>query len=338
MNSEKNFYNPQFTHIYIEESIKNHPKTKEILAHFPNAICISISHYKDLFYRKHQNPSAQMLSKSLILAAKETQTVYPGAPVCQGFGEKHFYYCTTAMNCLFDCDYCYLKGMYPTSHMVLFVNQEEIFHEVESYLAKHPMYLCIAYDTDLLAMEAFTGFLKDWETFTLQHPDLTIEVRTKAAPSHYFQERTPSPQIIYAFTLSPEPIISKNEHFTPSLARRLACIQEAIQLGYRTRLCFDPMIYSKTWQSDYQEMIKTVVASLDLSAIPDISVGSFRISQEYMKQMRRAFPNRAIVQFPYENDHGVYHYATDLTIQMENFLIQELAPYFSSEQIFLWKD
>mgnify|MGYP006970641936 FL=1 len=29
------------------------------------------------------------------------------------------------MNCIYDCSYCYLKGMYPSGHMVLFVNIED---------------------------------------------------------------------------------------------------------------------------------------------------------------------------------------------------------------------
>ena len=50
---------------------------------------------------------------------------YEGAPVCQDFGNTNFYYCSTMMNCIYDCSYCYLKGMYPSGHMVLFVNIED---------------------------------------------------------------------------------------------------------------------------------------------------------------------------------------------------------------------
>ena len=35
------------------------------------------------------------------------------------------------MNCVFDCEYCYLKGMYPSANLVVFVNLEDIFAEVE---------------------------------------------------------------------------------------------------------------------------------------------------------------------------------------------------------------
>ncbi len=63
------------------------------------------------------------------------------------------------MNCIFDCAYCYLKGMYPSANIVVFVNlEEDIFAEVERVLENHPLYLCVSYDTDLLALEPLIGF------------------------------------------------------------------------------------------------------------------------------------------------------------------------------------
>ena len=57
------------------------------------------------------------------------------------------------MNCIYDCEYCYLKGMYQSAHLVIFVNLEDIFAEVKKIIAQHEMYLCVSYDTDLLALE-----------------------------------------------------------------------------------------------------------------------------------------------------------------------------------------
>lgn len=336
MHSNNELFNSTFSHIYIEERVKQHPKTLEILQHFPNSTKISISHYKDVFNRKRQTPTKQRQAKSLILAAKESRSIYPGAPVCQGFGQEYFYYCATAMNCIFDCDYCYLKGMYPTANLVLFVDQENIFQELDTLLQQHPVYLCIAYDTDLMAYDHLTGFLKQWQDYTLAHPNLTIEIRTKAAPKAYFPHHIPNERIIYAFTLSPDEIIQQHEHFTPSLQQRIDCIQQGIQLGFSIRLCFDPMIYVKNWRSCYDQMLHHVINNIPLTKVRDISIGSFRISQDYMKAMRKSDPHNAIVQFPYENDHGVYHYNHDITHTMEDYLLDKLSPYFQKQQIFLW--
>ena len=34
-------------------------------------------------------------------------------------------------NCIYDCDYCYLQGMYPSANIVVFVNHEDFFDAVD---------------------------------------------------------------------------------------------------------------------------------------------------------------------------------------------------------------
>ncbi len=53
--------------------------------------------------------------------------------------------------------------------------------------------------------------------------------------------------------------------------------------------------------------------------------------------MRKARPGSAVVQFPYQNDNGVYHYSKELTEQMEGFLVNALKKKVPEEKIFLWQ-
>ena len=52
--------------------------------------------------------------------------------------------------------------------------------------------------------------------------------------------------------------------------------------------------------------------------------------------MRRDRPGSAEVQFPYENDNGVYHYSRELTEKMEGFLVERLKEKLPEDKIFLW--
>ena len=96
-----------------------------ILGILSDANVVTINHYKDVFDRKRQDAVAQKENQSLIIAVRDGNRIFKGAPVCQSFGQKNFYYSSSMMNCPFDCEYCYLKGMYPTSNMVVFVNLED---------------------------------------------------------------------------------------------------------------------------------------------------------------------------------------------------------------------
>lgn len=341
-NLRKDYYNLFFSHIYVEKAIGDHPRTKRILERFPNASIIFIDHYKDVFCRKGQDFISQQRAQNLILGAKQGNLIYKGAPVCQSFGNEYFYYTSCIMNCVYDCEYCYLKGMYPSGNMVVFVNLEDIFDEVRAHLKDHPMYLCISYDTDMLAMEQMTGYTTEWisfaQTLTGSKNPLKLEIRTKSAGSLFWQKHSPIPGIIYAITLSPQAIIDAYEHRTPSLSQRLASARQAIQRGFSVRLCFDPMIYCRDWEQHYGEMLRQVFAGLAMEKIEDVSVGTFRVSQDYLKKMRKNQPDSAVVQFPYQNDGGVYHYSQELTERMEGFLTDRLKEKIPEEKIFLWKE
>ncbi|NLC68901.1 MAG: radical SAM protein, partial [Clostridiaceae bacterium] len=159
LNSRRNsaLFKAYFSHVYIEKKAMNHSNSKKILEHFRQAEIVEINHYKDVFSRAKQDYCMQKHSPKLILAVKDDDFVYRGAPLCEDFGNANFYYASTVMNCIYDCEYCYLQGMYATANIVVFVNIEDFFGEVESLLKKRPVYLCISYDSDLLALEKILG-------------------------------------------------------------------------------------------------------------------------------------------------------------------------------------
>ncbi len=338
----KNYYSRPFSHIYVENKIKDNDTVVSILHHFKDAQIIYINHYKDIFCRANQNYIKQQASHTLILARKSGTKVYKGSPVCQSFDNDYFFYTSCMMNCIYNCEYCYLKGMYQSGYMVLFINLDEIFDDVTQLLKAHPVYLCVSYDTDMMAMESIFHLAKKWcdyvdRTNQTSSNKLTIEIRTKCGTITQWNNIHPSDNVIFAFTLSPEYVINNYEHGTSSLKARIDCAKNLISNGFRVRLCFDPMIHCPDWKSHYTKLLDDVIQSIDLSKLYDVSIGSFRISKDYLKQMRKIMTN-SIAYFPYENTDGFYHYPSDLQNEMEQFLFREFAKYISPDKIFLWKE
>ena len=342
---EKSYpYQEHFQHIYVVEALLQSPEAERILRKFPKAKVIPIKHYKDVFNRKKQGRLAQSRSRKLILAKKEGQRLYDGAVVCQDFSESHFCYTSLLMNCPFHCAYCYLQGMYPSSNLVMFLNLEDYFSDCRKWIAeKGSLYLCISYDTDLLAMEGIYPYVEEFARFLNQENALRIEVRTKAGGEGLWRKMQKLPlssegrkRMIFAFTLSPEEIIEEAEEGSARLSSRIFAIQKALEEGYLVRLCFDPMIYHPRWKELYSDLLQEVFEKIPMEQIHDCSVGSFRISESYLKAMGKALPNSPHTQFPYENTGGYYHYPKELMEEMEGFLYSRLQEKLPKEKIFRW--
>ncbi|MBR5974176.1 MAG: radical SAM protein [Clostridiales bacterium] len=335
MRSETSSFNFPFSHIYVEEEIRDHELTKSILSRFSKSVEIPIRHYKDVFNRPHQSFRLQKNSPSLILAKSKGSHIYKGAPVCQDFGFDHFYYTSSVMNCIFDCEYCYLRGMYGSGNVVVFVNLEDTFSELEELLKLHPVYLCISFDTDLIGLESLTGFVDRWVEFTRTHENLTIEIRTKSFRKDIYDKTPSCERVIFAYTISPQAIIDKFEKRTASLTERLVAASRAIEKGFTVRLCFDPVIYTKNWKDLYSSMFLEVIKYIDGHQLKDVSIGSFRISAEYIKKLRSDFPASEICQFPYENRGGYMQYPQELQNEMEKHVFTLLQSFISEDKIYM---
>ncbi len=326
-----------FRHIYVERDVLRHPVTADILSKLPNASVIPIEHYKDVFNRGKQDLTLQETEPSLILAKNNGTLFYPGAPVCQSFGEEHFMYTSCVMNCLYDCDYCYLQGMYPGRNVVVFVNLEDYFKELDTLLAKHPVYLCCSYDSDLTALHGLLPHAKAFCDYTAAHPELRLELRTKSAALPFIKKLPAVQNIVMAFTLSPEEIIRRYEHYTPTLQARLRTAKEAAAQGFSLRLCFDPILDVPNASVLYSTLVDDVFAILSPEEITDISLGVFRLSKDYLKQLKRAKPYCSVSHYPYKLTDGVCHYRTERCDELLSVVKTALCRHgITEDKIFIW--
>jgi spore photoproduct lyase len=110
-----------------------------------------------------------------------------------------------------------------------------------------------------------------------------------------------------------------------------------MKAGFPVRLCFDPMIYFRNWQAAYTEMIRKVALSIDLNKVRDISVGSFRISDQYLKNMRKKFPESEVIQYPYICDGGYYQYPEKVRTRMEDLVKQLVSDKCPGIRIYDWR-
>ncbi len=298
---------PLFSHIYVEKRIENHPFTQEILSKFPKSKIIKIEHYKDKFNSYSQNFRVQKNSPKLILAKKEPPFLYEASELIQK-QDTNFLYTTPMLNCVYDCHYCFLQGMYPSANIVVFVNIEDFFKAAEKKLKElKSLFLSISYDTDVLAVENIFGIAGKWVDFA-KDKNLKIEIRTKAIN---IEKLTPNKNTILSFSLSPQEVIDRYEHKTPYLKQRINAVKKIIQKGYSPSIAIDPIIKIPDFENVYKNFVHEIFREIDYRKIESIIIGSFRMNSAQFKAIKKSGLLSDILYYPYEVKNSTVSYKDD---------------------------
>lgn len=324
----------RFSHIYIEEKAMDHPVAIETIKRLKKAVVVKISHYKDVFCRPQQDFQLQKRTQKLILAVKDSNFLYKGPDICQNFGNSNFYYTSFLLNCIYNCDYCYLQGMYPSANIVAFVNIEDFFSAAEEKAAERGLFLAVSYDTDLLAFEGVIPYSSMWAEFAAGHPQIKIEIRTKSANCMAVSNINPVENVTLAWTLSPQSVIDKYEPLTPSLDLRIKAVNKALARGWNVRLCFDPVILVNNWKEIYINFIDHVFSSVAPEKISDIGIGAFRMPSDYFKRIKKSRFDCDLVHYPFERRDNITRYPEDIENQLLNLVYNSISGYVDKLKIY----
>jgi spore photoproduct lyase len=322
-----------FSHIYIEDNVKYDKNTLDIISKFPHANIIYIKHYKDIFNRSYNNFQLQKDSQKLILAKKHNSYLYPISKMIQGQKEDVFFYSSFVLNCIYNCQYCFLQGMYPSSYIVIFVNYDDFINAIieKYYELNKSMFLSISYDSDLLVFEKKLNII-DKISYELKDLPITLEIRTKSANYNLMKDIRYKKNILLNFSLSPDFIINRYELKTPSLQKRLNIINLAIE-EFCVAITFDPLIHSDSFDEIYKEFFDVVNKNIKLSSIDRFIVGVFRINTKQLKKIRKKSLSD-IIHYSYESIEQVSTYNKDI----QEYMINKVYSYLSdikNDKIFL---
>lgn len=341
------------TVLYVEEEVMDHPRTRKIRAHFPKADVIPIRRYRDVFNRSRQEMPGiprEGAARALIVARQENIHIYPGAPMCQDHGHRKFFYASFVMNCLFDCEYCYLQGMYPSKMPVIFINPEDVLEKIsaieETLGPQETAYVSVSFDTDLCAFEGLLGFVDLITRFATEHPRIVIEIRTKSAGHAAFRTGDRPENLRFAWSFSPAEVIRRFEHNTAELKARLEGMIRAIRAGYKVRLCFDPLLMIPDAKRRYEELVDHVMQEAQeaaesigrtlISCVDDVSTGPFRIGSDQLANMRRIRPDSPLVMYPYEIEDHTARYPKENETGLIEAVRERIAAYVPEDRIFCW--
>lgn len=319
--------------IYIEKQILENQYTKKVIQLLKPKYIIYCDSFREVFNLKKQNFRIQKFKPSMILAKKENNFLIK-TPKKFNIGGKNNYYFSHMYNCIFDCKYCYLQGMFNSANYVLFVNYESFFLEIKKKLDERPnedIYFFSGYDCDSLALEKVTGFARSFIKFFRQFKRGFLELRTKSCKVDDFLKIMPTENIIFAWSLNPQNIITKFEDKTPTLEKRLDSILKLQQRRWKIGLRFDPIILENGFEKTYNNFFEYIFKKLKIENIHSVTVGSLRLPNSYVNKFNKNSSNNNLIP---KTNGKTYLYNQKLSDYAKGFCVKKISQYCDRSIIF----
>ena len=323
--------------IYYEEGIIDHPRVIALLDRFPNAIPLPCENYKEVFNPSGQNFRLQKKNPSLILARKNGKLVLP-IPETYGIGGKKNFYFSHMLNCLYDCRYCFLQGMYPSAHYVLFVNYEDFLEELKSKTMEtptSPTWFFSGYDCDSLALDYISGFVDSFLPFFQKNKSAFLELRTKSVKINTLAQYTPIENVITAFSFTPSEISAQIEHGVPSVNSRIKAMRRLVNLGWKIGLRIDPLIDCENFHQRHEKLFDDIFSAISGDDIHSISLGSFRMPTTFFKKIEKLYPDEKLFAGRMESRSGTHAYRQEIEQDRRKTCLDLLKSHIDTSKVFV---
>ncbi len=233
-------------------------------------------------------------AKKKLYLAKHKGEFLKKCPGSDGQVCCNYFVINFASNCPMDCSYCYLQEyLADNSALKVFSNVGDLIDEAEATLKKHRgVFFRIGTGeiTDSLALEPYTGMVRQILPFFAEQPNVLLELKTKSDCVDNLLRLDPKGRVVVGWSMNPQRVIDEEEHATASLTERLNAARRVQAAGYRLGFHFDPMIEYSGWEADYRAMLEETFATIDWRGLSWVSLGVLRDTPGLKRTMRERFP------------------------------------------------
>lgn len=309
--------------IYLENSVKDHPRAEAIIKQFATHTTaprvISCDSYQEVFNPKRNDFALQKHHPALILANKHSGHLQPSP---YGLGGKHNFYFSHMLNCIYDCSYCFLQGFFPSAHYVLFINYEGFFTAIAEKMTQinnQECYFFSGYDCDSLAYEPISKFVENALPFFQQHSNAYLELRTKSLQIKPLLKTSAISNCIVAFSLSTELVAKEYEKGVPTPAKRINAMQELTKQGWMVGARLDPLMWYDDWQNGYGKLIDDIAGAVPEQQMHSITLGTLRFPSTMVNAVKQRHPTAKFLT------QGMI--ASDKALSMQPQLHQEMLDF-----------
>ncbi len=279
-------------------------------------------------------------SSKRILSLKRNQGKF--IERCPGTKEHlccNYYVANLAVNCHFECTYCFLQSYLNDHNITVYTNIDDFLQEVrglEFGNGDRKLRIGTGELADSLALDELTGFTGTLVPYFEGQEKVILELKTKGNYIDGLLNTTPNENTVIAWSLNPQNLVETEEIKCSSLQQRLEAAEKCIKHGYSTAFHFDPIILHENWENNYTETIDMLFEIIPSEKVNWISLGVLRFNTAGKSMIQKRFPKTNII---YEEmikcADGKYRYPQPIRTKIYGLLLERIRKYTENAYVYL---
>lgn len=332
--------------IFIERSAQRSNLADRFRKFFPKSRFLEIKSLKD-FLKENRRFGLEDYNNrcDTIFITNENHDFFKICPCTKKAVRCGYNIFNLSFGCIFECAYCYLQEYTNTPGLIFPANIDRFFQVFNSY-KRVGMRIGTGEFSDSLMLDHITEYSLPIIDFFKNYRDITFEFKTKSKNIHNLLKVKHFGNIVVSWSLNPQKIIDENEFLTPSLNERLASAKRCSEAGYKLGFHFDPVVYFKGWQREYEKVIDLVFNRIRPKNIAWISIGTLRFNPKVKQVIEQRFPANKILdeelvlgfdnklRYPYCLRREIYKTILEMLFKHS----RKLSVYLCMEERSLWHD
>lgn len=332
-------------HIYIDKSIATKDEVDNILKRFdlPSTV---IDHPEELYKMIRSSKDPVAAGKKVLFL-----TVNKGDFIRKCPGTRNYTCCDYMILhigtfCTMDCAYCILQSYFHPPVLQYFVNQNQMFEELDAFLAerRHRRIGTGEY-TDSMIWEIWTNLSEKLIPHFGTQSHSVLELKTKTTHVKNLRSLSHNRRTILSWSVNTPAMIRLNERGTASLDARINAAVECQNWGYPLAFHFDPLVEYDGCIDDYRRVVDQIFTHIKADNIAWISMGTLRFMPELKTIIQSRFPESKMIYGEFISGmDGKSRYLQQIRVGLYREIlsaIREQSPdvtvYFCMENEDVWK-
>jgi spore photoproduct lyase len=285
--------------IVVTREAAARPRTERIISGFPHAAVVYEGEAGAGFFPGGETPDKRTLKLDVF-----NGPFIKRCPCSKGAFTCGYYVLSPVVGCPHHCSYCVLREYLNAGAITAYVNLEDMFVEVDGFLAQRPgvnFRIGTGELADSLALEPGLGFAREMVEFFSDKENVLFELKTKSRGLDALAGVTHGGRTVIGFSLNPNIVAESEEPDAAPLSERMEAAALAVEAGYRVAFHFDPVIDldppagPDRSSRPYREVIDTIYTKVPADSIAWISLGALRFNKKLYRSIREENPGAKIM-------------------------------------------